>query len=218
MVTSIVLFTSPVRQRYLRASPVIWDYPVCIPFKRVKQLRATPEGFEPVSPSTWNCIIYGPPLEHCISDIDKITCSTNSSVTSVESSLMSTLVIAGCKTLSTTKTSEGMFECLNILLPVSFTNCLQVLRFILVRLIHKDGSLMWKHALLYDNIPYIPETEAQEQHIIKTAQRLEELNSWVSQDNEPWECLQPVAWFNPTEPELQTGYSVYFKHQLLTIM
>ena len=82
------------------------------------------------------------------------------------------------------------------------------------RLIHKDGSLMWKHALLCNNISYLPSTQAQEQHIIKTAQRLEELNSWVSQDYEPWECLQPVAWFNPMDPELRTGYSVYFKHQL----
>ena len=82
------------------------------------------------------------------------------------------------------------------------------------RLIHKDGTLMWKHALLHNNCAYIPFEEAQEQHIIKTAQRLEELNSWVSQDYEPWECLQPVAWFNPADPVLQTGYSVYFKHQL----
>ena len=44
------------------------------------------------------------------------------------------------------------------------------------RLIQKDGTLMWKHA-----VPSIPLEEAHEQHIIKTAQRLEELNSWVSQ-------------------------------------
>ena len=47
------------------------------------------------------------------------------------------------------------------------------------RLIHKDGTLMWKHAITYkDDIVYLPEREAQEQHIIKTAQRLEELNSF----------------------------------------
>ena len=83
------------------------------------------------------------------------------------------------------------------------------------RLIHKDGTLMWKHALLYNNEAFIPETEAQEQHIIKTAQRLEELNSWVSQGLEPWECLQPVAWFYPLTDELQDGISVYFKHAVL---
>ena len=83
------------------------------------------------------------------------------------------------------------------------------------RLIHKDGTLMWKHALLYSNETFLPETVAQEQHIIKTAQRLEELNSWVSQGLEPWECLQPVAWFYPLTDELQEGISVYFKHAVL---
>ena len=82
------------------------------------------------------------------------------------------------------------------------------------RLIHKDGTLMWKHALLCQGEYYLPAQEFQEQHIIKTAQRLEELNSWVSQDLEPWECLQPVIWFSPLEEELINGYSVYFKHQL----
>ena len=52
---------------------MIWDYPICIPFKRVKQLRATKTGFEPVCPSTWNCLIYGPPMDQVISDIDKIS-------------------------------------------------------------------------------------------------------------------------------------------------
>ena len=80
------------------------------------------------------------------------------------------------------------------------------------RLIHKDGTLMWKHALLFSNEPIIPETEAHEQHIIKTAQRLEELNSWVSHDLELWNCLQPVAWYIPEKPELSEGISVYFKH------
>ena len=37
------------------------------------------------------------------------------------------------------------------------------------RLILKDGSLMWKHALLFNNCPNIPTCEAHEQHIIKTA-------------------------------------------------
>ena len=55
----------------------------------------------------------------------------------------------------------------------------------------KDGTLMWKHALLNQNKASLPVCEAHEQHIIKTAQRLEELNSWVSQDLEPWNFLVP---------------------------
>ena len=81
------------------------------------------------------------------------------------------------------------------------------------RLIHKDGTLMWKHALLFQNqLVVLPDSEAVEVHIIKTAQRLEELNSWVSQDLEPWECLTPYAWYVPFEPELADGISVYFQH------
>ena len=83
------------------------------------------------------------------------------------------------------------------------------------RLIHKDGTLMWKHALLcHDNIANIPKLESHEQHIIKTAQRLEELNSWVSQELEPWQCFIPVAWYSPIDSELTDGISVYFKHAL----
>ncbi len=70
-VKSFVFFTSA--SEILRASPVIWDYPVCIPFKRVKQLRATKSGFEAVSPSTWNVIIYGPPIEAVLNNIDRIS-------------------------------------------------------------------------------------------------------------------------------------------------
>ena len=80
------------------------------------------------------------------------------------------------------------------------------------RLIQRDGTLMWKSALLYGNEMYLPKTEAHEQHIIKTAQRLEELNAWVSQDLEPWECLVPAAWYVPGRPELSEGIALYFKH------
>ena len=67
------------------------------------------------------------------------------------------------------------------------------------RLITKDGTLMWKHALLYQNSQLsLPISEAHEQHIIKTAQRLEELNSWVSQGLEPWECFSIKAWYQLT--------------------
>ena len=72
---------------------------------------------------------------------------------------------------------------------------------------------MWKHALLYNNVAAIPDTEAAEQHIIKTAQRLEELNSWVSQSLEPWDCFVPYAWYVPSIDELEKGISVYFQHQ-----
>ena len=70
-INSFVFFCSA--SELLRASPIIWDYPVCIPFKRVKQLRATANGFEPVSPSTWNLLVYGPPVDQTLTDIDKVT-------------------------------------------------------------------------------------------------------------------------------------------------
>jgi len=70
-IKSFVFFTSA--SEIIRATPILWDYPVCIPFRRIKQLRATTNGFEPVCPSTWNVLIYGPPLEEVISDIDKVT-------------------------------------------------------------------------------------------------------------------------------------------------
>ena len=57
------------------------------------------------------------------------------------------------------------------------------------RLIHKDGTLMWKHACSFS----LPLEEAHEAHIVKTAQRLEELNSWISQGLDPWQCLLPVT-------------------------
>ena len=82
------------------------------------------------------------------------------------------------------------------------------------RLIQRDGTLMWKHALLYQNELNLPATEAHEQHIVKTAQRLEELNSWVSQDLEPWQCFIPYAWYSPYDSELTEGICVYFNHAI----
>ena len=70
-INSFIFFTSA--SEVLRSSPVIWDYPCCIPFKRVKQLRATPSGFEHICPSTWNVIIYGPPLDATLTSVDKVT-------------------------------------------------------------------------------------------------------------------------------------------------
>ena len=80
------------------------------------------------------------------------------------------------------------------------------------RLIQRDGTLMWKHACLYNNELFLPTEESHEQHIIKTAQRLEELNSWVSFGLEPWECFSVRAWYQPNDSELDEGISVYFKH------
>lgn len=74
------------------------------------------------------------------------------------------------------------------------------------RLIHKDGQLMWKHALGPE--PYkVPATTAIEQHIIKTAQRLEELASWLpaTGDESP---LLPLCWYSPTEPGFEEGIAV----------
>lgn len=83
------------------------------------------------------------------------------------------------------------------------------------RLIQRDGSLMWKHALLQHNqLVCLPQTKAHEAHIVKTAQRIEELNSWVSQGLEPWECLMPYLWYDPREPELSEGICLYFYHTL----
>ena len=80
------------------------------------------------------------------------------------------------------------------------------------RLIHRDGTLMWKHALLYNNVLSVPADPAVEMHIIKTAQRLEELNSWVSQDLEPWNFLVPTLWYVPGLTDYEEGISVNFTH------
>ena len=83
------------------------------------------------------------------------------------------------------------------------------------RLIHKDGTIMWKYALLQLNGKLIPPSNvAIESHIVKTAQRLEELNCWASQNLEPWNCLQPIYWFDPSSPDhsFATGCSCVFTH------
>lgn len=83
------------------------------------------------------------------------------------------------------------------------------------RLIHRDGTIMWKHALRQqDGCIIAPATKAIESHIIKTAQRLEELNCWVSQNLEPWDCLQPCYWYDPasTNESFANGYACMFNH------
>ena len=75
---------------------------------------------------------------------------------------------------------------------------------------------MWKHALLHQNeLVCLPETQAHEQHIIKTAQRIEELNAWVSQDLDPWEFLKPLQWYCPRQTNTKDGIALYFKHTSL---
>ena len=78
------------------------------------------------------------------------------------------------------------------------------------RLIIKDGSFMWKHALYSFGQCYIPQSQAHEAHIIKTAQRLEELNSWVSQPSDPCDSFTILDWYMPQHPELNEGISLYF--------
>ena len=73
MVTSTASSFSVARLSYYGRLLLFGDYPVCIPFKRVKQLRATANGFESVSPSTWNLIVYGPPVDQTLTDIDKVS-------------------------------------------------------------------------------------------------------------------------------------------------
>jgi hypothetical protein len=75
------------------------------------------------------------------------------------------------------------------------------------RLIIKDGIFMWKHACVE-----APSCQAHEAHIQKTAQRLEELNSWIMPCFEAWEALRVVDWYNPSDPELSEGISLYFNH------
>ena len=70
-INSFVFFTNA--SELIRAAPGLLDYPFCIPFKRIKQLRATPDGFEPICPSTWNIIVYGPPVDMAMTSIDKTT-------------------------------------------------------------------------------------------------------------------------------------------------
>ena len=85
------------------------------------------------------------------------------------------------------------------------------------RLIIRDGTLMWKHAFLFNNcFTQLPTEQAHEAHIIKTAQRLEELNTWVSQGLEPWEGLQPHLWYHPEIDGYTEGIRVTFSHKFIT--
>jgi len=83
------------------------------------------------------------------------------------------------------------------------------------RLIQRDGTLMWKDALTQaDGYVIQPLEEAHESHIMKTAQRLEELNCWVSQELEPWDCLKPLYWYDPKSLDIHfaEGYACLLHH------
>ena len=83
------------------------------------------------------------------------------------------------------------------------------------RLIQRDGTLMWKHVFTFENtFTSLPISEEHETNIIKTAHRIEELNVWVSQSLEPWECLKPYLWYNPDNKEHTDGTALYFYHTL----
>ena len=84
------------------------------------------------------------------------------------------------------------------------------------RLVVKDGTLMWKHVFLDNNVfTALPTELAHESHILKTAQRLEELNAWVSHELDPWNCLRPVKWYQPADNKYNQGIAVQFRHTTL---
>ena len=80
---------------------------------------------------------------------------------------------------------------------------------------------MWKHAVWNEEgFINLPEEAAHEAHIIKTAQRLEELNYWISQQLEPWEFLRPVVWYNKkhSHQPFAEGYAVVFNHTSVPVV
>ena len=88
-----------------------------------------------------------------------------------------------------------------------------------LRYIIRDGTLNWSHALRskQNDSVFIPSVLAHEQHIIKTAHRLEELNTWLMLPNfELHECLVPDHWYNPEHEELAEGIGVYFRHNVFS--
>ena len=86
------------------------------------------------------------------------------------------------------------------------------------RLIVRDGSLSWRDACYNSQfqVVNIPQELAHEQHILKTCQRLEELNTWIEPVQEPWDRLKTIVWYEPREPELAEGISLYFTHKIFS--
>ena len=87
------------------------------------------------------------------------------------------------------------------------------------RLIVRDGTLMWKHALTTSGVIHVPSCAAIESHIVKTAQRLEELSRWLMDlgDVDDGFVLKPIQWYDPSDPELRMGISVYLTHASLSV-
>ena len=69
-ISEFIFFTCA--SEILRVCPDMWSYPMCVPYRRIRQFRATRDGFEAISPSTWNVIVYGPPVEQALNSIDKL--------------------------------------------------------------------------------------------------------------------------------------------------
>ena len=83
------------------------------------------------------------------------------------------------------------------------------------RLIQRDGTLMWKHVFTFEGkFTSLPICEEHETNIIATAQRVEELNTWASMALEPWECLRPYLWYDPSKIDHSLGTTLFFYHTL----
>jgi len=82
------------------------------------------------------------------------------------------------------------------------------------RLIHRDGTIMWSHALLHEGTVHLPADEDIETRIVHTAKRLEELNTWVAPTAQPWEGFLIHSWYNPNDLEFAKGNVVLFNHAL----
>ena len=77
------------------------------------------------------------------------------------------------------------------------------------RLIIRDGSLMWKHALLYEGVMYIPRQSAIE---AKTAQRLE-ASCWLWEHGSVDDGHVPSVQVRPKRSRIRPGISVYLEHR-----
>jgi len=82
------------------------------------------------------------------------------------------------------------------------------------RLIHRDGTIMWKHAVLHEGVVHLPKNQDIETKIIHTAKRLEELNTWVAPTAQPWEGFTVHQWYNPADEGYDGGNVVVFSHFL----
>ena len=85
------------------------------------------------------------------------------------------------------------------------------------RLIVRDGHLMWKHALMDQGIPHLPTELAIEQHIIKTATRLEALAAWADHGDEDPLGFAIDTWYeDDAASDFNQGIRVLFTHRKLS--